>query len=535
MVRPKLEEVFTSSGIPKHTFVRPAEFSALQIALRTPGRCVVIEGPTGVGKTTALIKAIEVEIDRSKVQVEFLSARKQADRELLETIIELDNIGIVVIDDYHRLSTEMQHSVADRMKVLADEGITSTQLVILGITDAGKSLMSFGRDLSGRVDIIKLGRNPDSKVASLVGEGSAVMNADLPISEIVDASRGSFQLAQMLSYRCCLLSDILEQTETRQVPSVPFEVVLENVADGLAETFSDTAIRFAAGPRLNPEGRAPYLHLLRWLSESDEWSVRLTTAIATHPKVASSVSGVVYGDHLLDHIRSDDEFGHLLHYDSRNKFLTVEDPQFYFYLRTLLWDKFAAQVGFINIEFDAKYDFALSFAKDRRHSAKYLSQRLKEREISVFYDDDEQDRILAANLEEYLAPIYKSQASFVICFLSPDYPNRVWTRFESKHFHARFGSENVIPIVFSEPGGQALFDLHNNVGSWEVLANQPHEPQLDDLADSLSKKLAALRARPQVKAGEFYCSRCNLVLANSRKAPDRFNICEECGALMRID
>ncbi|AFR46714.1 TIR domain-containing protein [Gordonia sp. KTR9] len=534
MTAPRLEEVFTSSGIPKHTFVRPAEFNALIVALRTPGRCVVIEGPTGVGKTTALQKAIDEELD-SDIHVELLSARKKADRDLLDAVLEVDGIGIVVIDDYHRLPIEVQRSVADRMKVLADEGVEDTKLVVLGITDAGKSLMNFGRDLSGRVDIIKFGRNSDQKVTSLVREGCAVMNAELPVEEIVRAAHGSFQLAQMLSYRCCLLSDILKQRPDRQLPSVPFEVVLENVADGLAETFADVAIRFAAGPRLNPEGRAPYLHLLRWLAAADEWSIRLTTEIAKHPDVAASVSGVVYGDHLSDHIRSDDKFGHLLHYDSRNKFLTIEDPQFAFYLRNLHWDKFAAMVGFLNIDFDTKYDFALSFAGDRRHAASYLADRLKEREISVFYDNDEQDRILATNLEEYLAPIYRSQASFVVCFLSNEYPKRVWTKFESRQFHARFGSENVIPVQFSDASNETLLAGHDKVGSWLVVDNQPIEPQISDLADNLAKKIARMRARPQVRAGEFYCSRCNLVLANSRKAPARYNICEDCCVSVGID
>ena len=50
---PQVEEVFKTNGVPTHTFVRPKEYLQLQVGLRTPGRGVVIEGPSGIGKTTA--------------------------------------------------------------------------------------------------------------------------------------------------------------------------------------------------------------------------------------------------------------------------------------------------------------------------------------------------------------------------------------------------------------------------------------------------------------------------------------------------
>lgn len=56
---PKLEEVFKIGGVPTHTFVAPLEYSQLVVALRTPGRGVVVEGPSGIGKTTAVSRAIQ--------------------------------------------------------------------------------------------------------------------------------------------------------------------------------------------------------------------------------------------------------------------------------------------------------------------------------------------------------------------------------------------------------------------------------------------------------------------------------------------
>lgn len=56
---PLLEEVYKLNGVPTYTFVRPTEFNRLFVALRTPGRGVVLEGPSGIGKTTAIARATE--------------------------------------------------------------------------------------------------------------------------------------------------------------------------------------------------------------------------------------------------------------------------------------------------------------------------------------------------------------------------------------------------------------------------------------------------------------------------------------------
>lgn len=54
-----LEEVFKLSGVPTITFVEPVEYDALKVSIRTPGRCCVIEGPSGIGKTSSVIKILQ--------------------------------------------------------------------------------------------------------------------------------------------------------------------------------------------------------------------------------------------------------------------------------------------------------------------------------------------------------------------------------------------------------------------------------------------------------------------------------------------
>src|SRR5262245_42461145 len=129
--KPRLEEVFKTSGIPTHTFVAPKKYPDILLSLRTPGRCLVVEGPSGIGKTTAIENALElVGISRRATK---LSARKPEDVEYIEILPETSQAGIVLVDDFHRPSKATQAKLADYLKVLADREDQETKIIVLGI------------------------------------------------------------------------------------------------------------------------------------------------------------------------------------------------------------------------------------------------------------------------------------------------------------------------------------------------------------------------------------------------------------------
>lgn len=211
---PKLEEVFTVTGVPTYTFVRPTEYSELLVALRTAGRGIVVEGPSGIGKTSAVDTALaELEMNSSVLK---LSARRRDDRELIAALPEMGDIGVVVVDDFHRLPDDDKQRIADYMKTLADEGNERCKVVIIGINKAGESLIRFARDLNNRVSVIPFEANPEELVSQVVANGEEALNLRINTrNEIVRASHGSFYLAQMLSHQTCLSSSILQaQPET---------------------------------------------------------------------------------------------------------------------------------------------------------------------------------------------------------------------------------------------------------------------------------------------------------------------------------
>ncbi|WP_374691420.1 TIR domain-containing protein [Accumulibacter sp.] len=494
----ELQYVFVLSGFPRHTFVQPVEYTRLLVALRTPGRSIVVEGPSGIGKTTAVENAISEAGISDRVLS--LSARKSDDLQIIHELPAQLPFGTVLIDDFHRLDDPSKHAIADLMKTLADEGAAHSKLIVLGITNAGQSLISFGKDLANRIEVIPFEANPEYKVEELLKKGEQALNVAINVAgDIARDSQGSFYLAQMLAYHACIRAQVLKTESRFRTTEESYESVKGHVMTMLSRSFHDTALAFARGTKLRREGRAPYLHLLYWLSQSKSWSINCEREADRHPQQRGSVSQVVTKGFLKDLIDSSDDIQRVLYFDSISGTLVVQDPQFVFYVRNISWPKFADEVGFVSLEFPSRYDFALSFAGSDRDIAEALFASLQEHELEVFYDRNEQHRILAADVEEYLAPIYTSDAQLVICILGPDYPKRVWTKFESDHFKQRFKTGEVIPIVLSTaPLG--VFDSAAAVGhiAWDRSCD--FKRQVETTTEVLVQKCRHLRVRARREA-----------------------------------
>lgn len=95
----------------------------------------MVEGPSGIGKTTAVEKALAA-IGVSE-NVTKLSARRQADLEYIEILPETPAVGTVMVDDYHKLQVPTKSALADYLKVLADAEDDKTKIIVLGINQAG--------------------------------------------------------------------------------------------------------------------------------------------------------------------------------------------------------------------------------------------------------------------------------------------------------------------------------------------------------------------------------------------------------------
>jgi hypothetical protein len=172
-----LFEVFKPSGVPNVTFVEPEQFAALRLSLSQPGRGLVIEGPSGIGKTTALKKALEqLSGTASPHAVELLSARRPQDVGRIANL-DQDGKGTVAIDDFHRLEVEVRTRVIDYLKYLADGEVVDRKIVIVGISRTGERLVELAFDVATRVDVFKMGRVPDRSIIQMIEQGEKVTPA----------------------------------------------------------------------------------------------------------------------------------------------------------------------------------------------------------------------------------------------------------------------------------------------------------------------------------------------------------------------
>jgi hypothetical protein len=231
---------------------------------------------------------------------------------------------------------------------------------------------------------------------------------------------------------------------------------------------------------------------LNWLANGQTWTLDLRDAIRHNSELRGSVGQVVDKGFLKDLVESDAEIREVLHFDNNSELLTVEDPQFLFYVRYVPWRQFARELGFLAVDFDRRYDFALSFAGADRDIAEALFNSLCEREVEVFYDKNEQHRILAEDIEEYLRPIYQSEAQFVLVLLGREYPKRIWTKIESDAFKQRLHDGSVIPIWFADVD-ESMFDTTRERGGLSFDKSNDIKSQIADITDVLVKKLAVLR------------------------------------------
>lgn len=337
--------------------------------------------------------------------------------------------------------------------------------------------------------------NPDSKIRELITKGERALKIEFAASDaIVDRSIGSFQVAQMLCHSLCVKERISQELEEKRKLETSIEVVVDAVIADLRRIFFSPTTSFARGSKLRPEGRAPYLHILRWLSEAPEWSLDLKDALRTRPKHRGSVGQVVDKGYLAALLNDKkDTLSDFFHFQSETNVISVEDPRLMFYLKNLNWRAFSQEVGYKTQEFDGEWDYALSFAGEQRGIAEKLAQLISDREVSIWYDRNDQHLILAENVEDYLAPIYRTEASYVIALLSKDYPRKIWTKFESDIFKVRFGDNAIVPISFSDALA-GYFSVVGEKGGLFLDVSGDIEAQLIEFADALCKRIASDRA-----------------------------------------
>ena len=141
---------------------------------------MLIEGPSGIGKTCVAFKVFEeLAFERDKDFL-YVSCRDASAAETIDDFLEKASkglptpAGIIVIDDFHLLPTTRRAEIGSLLKRLSDRAFEfkmPPKAILIGIPTTGVSLLSDAYDLGPRLGTYVLKRVSDVEIDKLITEG----------------------------------------------------------------------------------------------------------------------------------------------------------------------------------------------------------------------------------------------------------------------------------------------------------------------------------------------------------------------------
>ncbi|MEO9477109.1 MAG: TIR domain-containing protein [Cyclobacteriaceae bacterium] len=445
-----IEDVFVTEGFPELTFVYPPNFYNILIDIKRKGKPVVIEGQSGTGKTTAILKILE-EIS-GIVQFKYLTARKRDDvAEVFKLTRQPDN-GNYVIDDFHRLAPPIKKTLADYAKISADEGLNSThpKLVIIGINKVGSELLGLAPDIAKRCGIHRIETGDWKTINELIAKGEKLLNIKFfRPKAIFNETKGDYWLTQALCQLACIRNGILDNQEETKYLSVTIKNIRKELINRLENGYSEIVKTFARGKRFRPTND-PYYLLLKALSEESMMPVDLTEiANKTDNSIRNGINKIKesrLGKHIADNQILSDNF----YYNPSNTIFNIEDPALFYYIKHLDWKKLKKECGFKTHESEYKFDIAISFAGENRKLAEYISSFLRIFDFEVFYDELYEANYLGSSWSDRFEEVFNRESRYVLCLLDANHKNKIWPTFERECFQERVREQSVIPVFLDD-------------------------------------------------------------------------------------
>lgn len=432
----RLEEVFVTEGVPEFTFVPPPNYNDILLDMRRPGKPVVIEGQSGTGKTTCVRRVLADLTDNTPT--EYFTARNRDHVSRIESIASAPLPGRFVIDDFHRLSTDLQESLADIAKSSAELGLGANlpKLVIIGINQVGSDLIQLVPDIAKRTGIHRIKPGELVDVTRLIDAGCQRLNIGIAdVKAIFAETRGDYWLTQQLCQSICASANIMQTEEVFRQLTFDTVAIRRRVVERLQSAYYPAVKEFCRGRRFRASND-PYFKLLRAVGQQGSSIVDLNGLANSMPDVRGSINNIK--EHRLRIlIESKDLVTRYFYYNSETKNFAIEDPALFYFIQHLDWNQLRLDCGFREQSDVFEFEVALSFAGENRELARFIAESLDLLDVPVFFDEMFEVNFLGKAWSSRFKDIFATKSRFVVCLLDKYHAEKIWPTFEREHFVPR--------------------------------------------------------------------------------------------------
>ncbi len=441
----RIENVYRTEGVPTKTFIEPPNYAELLVDIRNPHKPVIIEGQSGTGKTTVVKKILERETELNRAK--YLSARITSHLIEIEKIANSPEIGVFVIDDFHRITADLQEKIANLAKISAEEGEEARlpKLVLIGINQVGSGLIQLVPDLAKRFGIHRVAPADQHGTLALIQAGETDLNIKIqdPISIYIEA-QGDYWLTQLLCQTICISAGVTETCSTEKTIVSDLQYIRTRIINRLHASYSTPAKEFCRGRRFRPSND-PYFKLLKKVAEGHSATIDLTMLANSAPDIRASIISIKDG-RLRILLDAKPDVAKYFYFNEKTSIFAIEDPALFYYLKHLNWDSFRAECGFRAGADEYEYDVAISFAGENRELARYIAESLNDLDVNIFFDEYFENNYLGKAWGKEFKRIFSEASRFIVVLLDKHHLDKIWPTFERDCFIPRIKNESVIPI-----------------------------------------------------------------------------------------
>jgi len=475
----ELGDVFKTVGLPPYTYVKPPYYGEVRADIVQPGKHLLIEGPSGIGKTCIAFKVFE-EIDWSQgTNFKYVSCRDPHAEETVKAFFDAAIGGgtpappVIVVDDFHLLTARRRADIGSALKRLSDrtfEQAAPPKAILIGIPTSGVSLLSEAYDLGPRLGTYVLVRASDLEIDRLISDGEAALNVLFEDRDILLAeSAGNFWLAQYICNKVCATQEVFQTQDEPKILTFDLLSIRQRLMTELIERYMPTARVFAKGKKWRPGGNKPYLELLLALCKIPDSVVTFDKILnvvpdrrrpgikAVRPRIAEVICDPEKGSDLRKQIAFDPDSG-----------FSIEDPLFRYFLTNLdvkhLYRELGIETETVEKGQTYPYDIGFSFAGEARYLVEAVNTQMKSEDVVTFYDFDQQAFLLALDLELTLQRVYGESCRYYLVFLDGNYRDKVWTRYEKDIMTHSGRKEHIIPVVLDNAGAEGTVGIPASIG-----------------------------------------------------------------------